>query len=439
LSQYFLYAGAFDQAQGNLIVGPLQCLSAECVDYGSGGTIALGTLRGLSAVPTGIVVSGTAAFMTVNGALIVADVSDPLAPQQIATLPVPGINFGLVLSGFSVFIATNNSGLQIADVSNPNKPVLVGSWDDGSGNAIESIAGGGSLLYVAYSGGGLKVLDVSNPSAPTVIGSLLIPTRIVALSGSRLYMQNGHRVVVVDVTNPTSPQEMGSVMLSSLPMSLVALGTRVYVSTELAGLQIVDASNPASPSVVGQLPPTDGQVYRSSGAISGTRLYMADFANHARLQVIDVSDPSSPLVLGTVPGPIYTVALSQYFLYAGAFDQAQGNLIVGPLQCLGSTTGILPGDGKGHALGLAYPNPSLGKSTMIPYSLPRSGAVTLRILDISGREVRSLVNQVMGEGNHVAKWDGRNSHGELVPTGIYFYQLRTADIREAQRLVRVRN
>jgi flagellar hook assembly protein FlgD len=76
---------------------------------------------------------------------------------------------------------------------------------------------------------------------------------------------------------------------------------------------------------------------------------------------------------------------------------------------------------------------------MIPFSLPRSGAVTLRILDITGREVRTLVSQVMTQGEQLAKWDGRNNQGELVPTGIYLYQLKTADIQEAQRLVRIRN
>ena len=80
----------------------------------------------------------------------------------------------------------------------------------------------------------------------------------------------------------------------------------------------------------------------------------------------------------------------------------------------GSTTGIIPGDGKGNGLGIAYPNPSLGKAISIPYSVSQSGPVTLRIVDIAGREVRTLVNQVMEAGVREAMWDGRNNHGELV-------------------------
>ena len=428
---------------------------ADCVDYGGGDAIPLLTLRGLATTPFKVVVSGATAYMYEGRenvypfpGLTVIDVSEPSNLRQIGHLEVgsqqtpPGA-FDLAVSGTTVFLAANWAGLQVVDVSNPSQPALIGSWTDGLGNQAYSVAAAGSLVYLAYAGSGLKVLDVSNPSAPTPIGSLGIPTRIVTLSGSTVYLQNGHRIVVVDVTNPTSPQEVGSVLLPSLPMSMVVSGTKVYVSTEFSGLQIVDVSNPASPSVIGQLPPTDGQVSGSSVAISGTALYMATTANHTTLQVIDVSNPGSPAPLGTVPGLVHSVAISGSSLYAGADDPQvnRGNLIVGPLQCLssGSTTGIAPGDGRGKALGLAYPNPSLGKATMIPYSLPRSGAVTLRILDIAGREVRTLVNQVVGEGNQVAKWDGRNNEGELVPTGIYLYQLRTAGIQEAQRLVRVRN
>jgi len=157
-----------------------------------------------------------------------------------------------------------------------------------------------------------------------------------------------------------------------------------------------------------------------------------------------VSNPSAPSAVGIVPGLAHAVTVSGNTLYVGSADPqvgTRGNLIVGPLQCTnsGATTGIAPGDGHGKALGLAYPNPSLGKATMIPFSLPRSGAVSLRILDITGREVRTLVNQVMSQGEQLAKWDGRNNQGALVPTGIYLYQLKTADIQEAQRLVRVRN
>jgi hypothetical protein len=423
--------------------------AADCVDYGGSDAIPLSTLRGLNSVPK-IAVSGSTAFMYEGRSgvypfpgLTVVDASNPSSPQQIAHIEVAG-GIDLAISGSTLFTAALDAGLQVVDISNPSQPAVIGSWTDGSGYQAYGVAAAGSVVYLAYAGSGLKVLDVSNPSTPTPIGSLGIPTRVLTLSGSTLYLQNGHRVVVVDVTDPTSPQEVGSILLSSLPISMVASGTKLYVSTEFAGLQVLDVSNPASPSVIGQLPSTDGQVAYGNVAISGTRLYLATFANHSTLQVIDVSNPSTPTALGTVPGIISSVAVSNDLLYAGAADpqvSARGNLIVGPLQCLssGSTTGILPGDGKGNALGAAYPNPSLGKATMIPFSLSRPGQVSLRILDITGREVRTLVNQVMQEGPREAKWDGRNNQGALVPTGIYFYQLRSADFEAAQRLVRVRN
>ena len=420
---------------------------ADCVDYGGSDAIPLAALRGLNSAPSKAVVSGTTAFIVAGNpniypglGLIAVDVSNPSSPRQIGMVQTPG-TFDLAISGSTIFLAANQAGLQIVDVSNPTAPAIIGSWNDGLGNQAYGVAAAGSLVYLAYASAGLKVLDVSNPSAPTPIGGLAIPTRVLTLAGSRLYMQNGSRVYVVDVTDPTSPQVMGLVELSVIPNAMILSGTVLYVATDVGGLQVVDVSNPALPSVISQLAtPT----YGSSIAISGTNVYLASNGEHYGLQVIDVSNPTSPAFLGTVPGSIVAVSVSGSSLYASAVDPQQGtrgNLIIGPLQCLssGSTTGILPGDGKGNGLGTAYPNPSLGKATMIPFSLSRPGQVSLRILDITGREVRTLLNQAMGDGNQVAKWDGRNNQGELVPTGIYFYQLRSADFEAAQRLVRVRN
>src|SRR5262249_13637152 len=141
--------------------------------------------------------------------LSVIDVSDPGAPRRIAHLQTPGGAFGLAISGSKVFIAANLEGLQIVDISNPSQPALIGSWTDGSGYQAYGVAANGSVVYLADSGNGLKVLDVSNPSAPILIGSLGIPTRVLTLSGSTLYLQSGGYVFVVDVTDPTAPAVRG--------------------------------------------------------------------------------------------------------------------------------------------------------------------------------------------------------------------------------------
>jgi hypothetical protein len=69
-----------------------------------------------------------------------------------------------------------------------------------------------------------------------------------------------------------------------------------------------------------------------------------------------------------------------------------------------------------------YPNP-FNPQTTISYQLPVYSKVTLKIYDILGKEVRTLVNENKSAGYHSVMWDGRDNSGRQVTSGIYFYKL----------------
>ena len=72
------------------------------------------------------------------------------------------------------------------------------------------------------------------------------------------------------------------------------------------------------------------------------------------------------------------------------------------------------------------PNP-FNPSTMIAYDVPSGGAdVQLAVYDVQGRLVRRLVDAPKAAGTHRVSWDGRDSHGTAVATGVYFYRMRAA-------------
>ncbi|MEE9271013.1 MAG: FlgD immunoglobulin-like domain containing protein, partial [Candidatus Krumholzibacteria bacterium] len=77
-------------------------------------------------------------------------------------------------------------------------------------------------------------------------------------------------------------------------------------------------------------------------------------------------------------------------------------------------------------LGLAqnHPNP-FNPTTNIEFTLPVSGPVTLAIYDGEGRRVATLVDGGRPEGVNNVSWDGRNSRGERVSSGVYFYRLES--------------
>ncbi|NLT51196.1 MAG: T9SS type A sorting domain-containing protein [Ignavibacteria bacterium] len=72
-----------------------------------------------------------------------------------------------------------------------------------------------------------------------------------------------------------------------------------------------------------------------------------------------------------------------------------------------------------------YPNP-FNPSTMINYQLSMNSNVTLKIYDILGREVATLVNEHKPAGTYTVEWNGTNSAGQQVGSGVYFYQLKTS-------------
>jgi hypothetical protein len=71
----------------------------------------------------------------------------------------------------------------------------------------------------------------------------------------------------------------------------------------------------------------------------------------------------------------------------------------------------------------AYPNP-FNPTTLISYSIPKDGIVSLVIYDVQGRRVASLVERYQEAGYYSTTWNGNNSFGTEVSNGLYFARLR---------------
>ncbi len=71
-----------------------------------------------------------------------------------------------------------------------------------------------------------------------------------------------------------------------------------------------------------------------------------------------------------------------------------------------------------------YPNPFNPQTTM-SFGLPQKSAVTLDIYDLLGRKITRIVDGNLEAGQHVITWDGKDSDGNQVSSGIYFYRLTT--------------
>ncbi|MDZ7260607.1 MAG: T9SS type A sorting domain-containing protein [candidate division KSB1 bacterium] len=92
---------------------------------------------------------------------------------------------------------------------------------------------------------------------------------------------------------------------------------------------------------------------------------------------------------------------------------------------------------KTYELGQNYPNP-FNPETTIKYGLPERTQVVLKVFNLLGQEVRTLVDEVKDGGYHEVHWDGRDNFGWSLPAGIYVYRIEAGRFKQARKMALVK-
>jgi flagellar hook assembly protein FlgD len=79
-----------------------------------------------------------------------------------------------------------------------------------------------------------------------------------------------------------------------------------------------------------------------------------------------------------------------------------------------------------------YPNP-FNPKTVIKFTVTERSDMLISIYDLSGREVKELVNGELVSGYHQVIWDGRDNHGQSVSSGIFFCKLESKSLVTGQK------
>ncbi len=88
----------------------------------------------------------------------------------------------------------------------------------------------------------------------------------------------------------------------------------------------------------------------------------------------------------------------------------------------------------GVALAQNYPNP-FNPHTTIKFKLATDSKVGLKVYNLLGQEVRTLVSGHAGRGENVVSWDGKDNTGRLVSSGMYLYKLETNGISQVKKMM----
>ena len=87
-----------------------------------------------------------------------------------------------------------------------------------------------------------------------------------------------------------------------------------------------------------------------------------------------------------------------------------------------------------HNLFQNYPNP-FNPTTTISYSIPNVAFVSLKIYDVLGREVKTLISTEQNIGIHNVQWNGDNNYGNKVSSGIYLYKIEAGDFIMTKKML----
>ncbi len=87
-----------------------------------------------------------------------------------------------------------------------------------------------------------------------------------------------------------------------------------------------------------------------------------------------------------------------------------------------------------YTLSQNYPNP-FNPSTEINFDVPVRSHVTLKVYNVLGQKVKTLVDEELAPKRYIADWDGTTDNGTKVASGIYFYKLEAGDFTETKKML----
>jgi D-arabinose 1-dehydrogenase-like Zn-dependent alcohol dehydrogenase len=209
----------------------------------------------------------------------------------------------------------------------------------------------------------------------------------VQVVGNYAYVADGYSgLQIIDISNPTTPTFKGNYDTSNRAWGVQVVGNYAYVADEYSGLQIIDISNPTTPTFKGNYYTSD----RALGVqVVGNYAYVAD--DHAGLQIIDISNPTTPTFKGNYDTSNRAVRVQVVGNYAYVGDGYSG------LQIIDISNPTAPTfKGNYDTSGSAW-----GVQVVGNYAYVADGLSGLQIIDISNPTTPTLKSNYDTSGDAV--------------------------------------
>jgi hypothetical protein len=89
---------------------------------------------------------------------------------------------------------------------------------------------------------------------------------------------------------------------------------------------------------------------------------------------------------------------------------------------------------KEFQLNQNYPNP-FNPTTIITFALPKNAFVSVKVYDMLGREVKTLLSDEMSAGIHAVEWRGDDNGGTRASSGTYLYRITATDFVSTRKMI----
>ncbi len=263
-----------------------------------------------------VYVTENTAYVADNNSLVIFDVTNPASPIKLGSYAPPGgmaLIHCVTVTGSYAVVTDAVFGIRILDISNPSGISEAGSVPHNQSDAaFSSIRVSDNLIYYAQdgdvSGKQLVILDMSDPETPVVTGSYDMPgswwiygfdccNGYACIAGGK----EGFRLL--QISSPDLITEVCTYDPCELTSGLAVSGSYAFVATNMNDLLVYDVSDPSSPVRVKTLEFPDSPIKQIS--VWGNHLYVpAVVADHtAGVSVLDISDPANPEEIAYWPAP----------------------------------------------------------------------------------------------------------------------------------------
>ena len=126
---------------------------------------------------------------------------------------------------------------------------------------------------------------------------------------------------------------------------------------------------------------------------------------------------------------VYSLLIANNYIFAGTYYKSAWRRSLAEIIEIQNISTKIP---SSFSLSQNYPNP-FNPTTNIKFDIAKNGFASIKIYDILGKEVATLVNENLKSGTYEVTFDGSD-----LSSGTYFYQLRVSDFVETKRMVLIK-